>query len=144
MSREYLVGGTVRARGAARRNGTSDKAPAPQVGYRFLAALILVGAGFAAVGAARVHTVFDARDRSIETVRLQEAARKKNDRSKVLAARIAHLQRTEILKAAAEERLGMAEPLPTEMETIVVPEEVYRRWQDAAANATPDYRGKEQ
>jgi hypothetical protein len=133
VKNEFLVGGkSMEKRGRQRR---AQDEPVPPVGFRFLMVLVVIGGCFVAAGAMRVNGVFAARDYEMETSRLQDAMRKRSDRAKTLMARVSHLQRGEILKTAAEEALGMAEPLPAEMETVLISEEAYHRWESAATAA---------
>lgn len=132
---DSLVGGffgDVTARRSARGRSAADEPQAPQVGYRFLGTLVLIGALFTSAAAWRVHTVFETRDLEMEAGRLQDLMQKKRDRTKTLMARVAHLQQGDILKATAEASLGMAEPLPGAMETVVVTQEMQNRWHEAA------------
>ena len=135
---DSLVGGffgdmTAR-RGARARSGADAPVP-PQVGYKFLGMMVLIGALFTSAAAWRVHTVFEMRDLEMEAGRLQDLMQKKRDRTKTLMARVAHLQQGDILKTTAEQSLGMAEPLPGAMETVLVTQEMQNRWHRAADKA---------
>lgn len=132
---DSLVGGffgDISARRGGRARSAADTPTAPQVGYRFLLLLVLFGGMFTAAAAWRVHTVFEQRDLEMEAGRLQDLMQQKRDRTKTLLARVAHLQQGEILKTTAETSLGMAEPLPGAMETVVVSKEMQTRWLRAA------------
>ena len=143
MSGEKLVGGNAAKKRQRRWRGSQTNEPPPQVGLRFLFLLVVIGAMFAAAGAWRVHTVFELRDHEMEAQRLQEVMRKRNDRAKTLVARVSHLQRAEIMKTAAEDRLGMAEPVPDQMQTVVISKDVLLRWQQAAAVTAVNTKDKE-
>lgn len=145
MMAEKLFGGSSRSSSArVRRNREQEEATTPpQVGLRFLAVLILLGAGFTGLGVWKVNTVFRVRDYEMETRRLQELAQLRRDRYTALVSRVSQLNRGEVLKATAVEGLGMAAPLPEEMESMVIPLGTRERWQRAAGNEGPDLHRKE-
>ena len=135
---DFLYGGA--AKSSKPRRAKSDDAvrtvQPPLVGYRFVLIVALVAVGFSVLGNLRVHLVFNARDHEIETHRLQEITRQRRDRHAVLIARTSQLQRGEVLRGAALSSLGMSEPNPLNMETLVVPADVTERWLVAAEGVT--------
>lgn len=145
MKKESLVGGTpssFRLAKAKRARLEEENAP-PQIGIRFIAILALCGALFTGLGYYKVDSVFSARDFQIEAGRLQELAQQRRDRSKALVSRVSQLQRSEHMRASAVANLGMLDPQPVDMESLVVPTEVSLRWQRAAAEASIEFIAKE-
>jgi len=57
----------------------------------------------------------------------------RRDRHRALVARVSQLHRAEFLRTAAVDGLGLSDPEPRQMETLVVPPEVVARWREAAA-----------
>lgn len=141
-TRELLVGGAEKLR-RRRRDSRADEVPPPLVGVRFIGVVATVAAVFFALALWRVETVFTIRDNEIETRRLQELTQKRHDRTKALESRISQLQRMEVLRAAAENSLGMVEPESAQIETLVISRETQARWNAAAASIQTSNERKE-
>lgn len=139
---EQLIGGTSASRRVRRISRPAESAP-PQVGYRFLAIVVLVAGAFVFLGAWKVDRSFRIADLEMESRRLQDVTQQRHDRYKVLLSREAALQRGDVLKAAAQDSLGLAEPAPESMQTLLVPAESVTRWQQGAGRIDTEANGKE-